>query len=516
VIKEKLVKTMIKHQAPPYLLAIILDLLSNQSTSLKMEDYLSPPFQLRCGLPQGSPLSPILYIIYNSSLLINNPLDLSQDSISLGFINDVTHLVANKKLEPAINLLEKEGEQSLQWGNRHNAIFDRKKANFMILSHRKLDIRLFNFGNISLPNSSSVKYLGIILDRKLSFKSHLDKVKKCGEQTSNQLVRISRCSYGIGLQQSRNLIISVLQLRVLFGSLIWATSRNEAAVENIINKINNAANCTILGMFRTTPINVLSRESPLIPFFDILKKKNHSFVIKKFTAPESHPIKRLLQIELNQAVSSHPSPIHNIFDRQSIPNYDLHNIERIQHHMIKPWDDFKINIRNIGIKKEEAKTTAEDQIEVLNTRQEHIIFTDGSSIPEKGTASAAILNCNQSIACRINSEDKASLFEAEVVAVKFGLDIVINKLYDPSDTFQHSSKNLNFFIDNQATILSISHAPLPKSSQLVFHEIYTKMKLLIELFNFSISLYWCPAHVGITENEAVNQLAKDATEGNHH
>jgi hypothetical protein len=34
-----------------------------------MEDSLSPLFNLKCGLPQGFPLSPILYIIYNSSLL---------------------------------------------------------------------------------------------------------------------------------------------------------------------------------------------------------------------------------------------------------------------------------------------------------------------------------------------------------------------------------------------------------------------------------------------------------------
>jgi hypothetical protein len=61
----------------------------------------------------------------------------------------------------------------------------------MILSHQKLDIKPFNFGNISLPNSSLVKYLGVILDSKLLFKSHLDKVKKCGEQTSNQLVCVS-------------------------------------------------------------------------------------------------------------------------------------------------------------------------------------------------------------------------------------------------------------------------------------------------------------------------------------
>jgi hypothetical protein len=236
VIKERMVETLIKNHAPPYLSAIILNLLSNRSTSLKMEDYISPPFELNCGLPQGSPLSPILYIIYNSSLLIKNPLDLAQDSISLGFIDDVTHLVASKDIEPTIKLLEKEGEHSLCWGNNHNAIFDRKKANFMIFTHRKLEIRPFNFGNISLPNSTSFRYLGIILDHKLSFKSHLDKVKKCGDQTVNQLVRISRCSYGVGLQQSRNLIISVLCSRVLFGSFIWATSRNEVAVKKLSTK----------------------------------------------------------------------------------------------------------------------------------------------------------------------------------------------------------------------------------------------------------------------------------------
>jgi hypothetical protein len=256
-----------------------------------MENYVSPSFQLCCGLPQGSPLSLILYIIYNSSLLINHSLDLNQDSLSLGFIDYVTHLVADKNLESAISRLKGEGNHSLTWGRQHNAIFDQKKANFMILSHRKLEIRPFNFSNISLPNSPSVRYLGIILDNKLSFKTHLDKVKKCDKQSANQLVRISRCLYGIGLQQSRTLLISVLRSQILFGSFIWATSRNEATVKKIINKINNAAVCIILGMFRTTLIDVLSRESPLINFFDALKKKNSLFLIKKFTAPDSHPIK---------------------------------------------------------------------------------------------------------------------------------------------------------------------------------------------------------------------------------
>jgi hypothetical protein len=131
----------------------------------------------------------------------------------------------------------------------------------MVFSHRKLDVRPFKFGNISLPPSLSVKYIGLILDKKLLFKSHLDKVKKCGEKTANQLVRISRCSYGIGLQQSKNLISSVLISCILFGSFIWATKRNESSVVCIINKIYHAAICIVLGLFRTTPINVLLREA---------------------------------------------------------------------------------------------------------------------------------------------------------------------------------------------------------------------------------------------------------------
>ncbi|KAG0145848.1 hypothetical protein CROQUDRAFT_93313 [Cronartium quercuum f. sp. fusiforme G11] len=46
------------------------------------------------GLPQGSPLLVLLYVIYNSSLLINNLLTPDSEKISLGFIDDVTHLVA--------------------------------------------------------------------------------------------------------------------------------------------------------------------------------------------------------------------------------------------------------------------------------------------------------------------------------------------------------------------------------------------------------------------------------------
>jgi hypothetical protein len=249
VVKERMVDTLIKKDAPPYLSAIINSLLTERSTSIKMDDFISSPFELRCGLPQGSPLSPILYIIYKSSLLIDNPLDLNQDSISLGFIDDVTHLVANKDVGVASHRLELEGERSLQWGSTHNAIFDKKKAKYMVFTHRHIQPPPLRFGEFSLPPSHTNKYLGIIFDSKLLFSDHLQKVKKCGDQTVAQMIRISRCSLGIGLQQSRNLTISVLRSRILYGSMIWASKKNQNQVKNMIDKIENQANRMILGNF---------------------------------------------------------------------------------------------------------------------------------------------------------------------------------------------------------------------------------------------------------------------------
>jgi hypothetical protein len=77
----------------------------------------------------------------------------------------------------------------------------------------------------------------------------------------------------------------------------------------------------------------------------------------------------------------------------------------------------------------------EEQIEQMTANNENMILTDGSSIPENGTASAAILNQSTAMVFRLNNDNKASAFEAEVLAIKLGLDIIISKFYNIQDPF---------------------------------------------------------------------------------
>lgn len=161
-------------------------------TNLRLQDYLSEDFEIDDGLPQGSPLSVILYIIYNSSLLIDVQISLQEDKMSLAFINDVTHLVAHKDIDVNILDLEEEGDRSLEWGRRHGAIFDKKKAQVMHFTHKKHGNPVLQFGDqVLTPLDSELRWLGLWLDPKLTFGAHIRRMQQRGKLTIMQLSRIS-------------------------------------------------------------------------------------------------------------------------------------------------------------------------------------------------------------------------------------------------------------------------------------------------------------------------------------
>lgn len=89
---QRILSTLTALGVCPTVCRLIKDYLSDRSTTIPFGEFESKPKQLAIGLPQGSPLSVILYIIYKSSLL-NQSSDIN-DTISLGFIKDVAFVTA--------------------------------------------------------------------------------------------------------------------------------------------------------------------------------------------------------------------------------------------------------------------------------------------------------------------------------------------------------------------------------------------------------------------------------------
>jgi hypothetical protein len=109
---RRLVHSLQHKGCPTYLWKLIAHFMDSRTTQLRLANYLSAEFQIAQGLPQGSPLSVILYILYNSDLLIPT-FDFGSNKVSLGFIDEVVHLTMDKQMTTAMQKLTHLGEKPL-------------------------------------------------------------------------------------------------------------------------------------------------------------------------------------------------------------------------------------------------------------------------------------------------------------------------------------------------------------------------------------------------------------------
>ena len=153
--------------------------LTNRRQCTKINGKLSPEETVVCGVPQGSVLGPLLFIIYINdmvnSLKYTHPKLFADDTNIFLFHKDLKTLYsnANEDLHSLSNWLIA-NKLSLSVGND-------KDSRYTIYSPTKLkpniNLPKLHVGDCEIPRTSSVKYLGLHIDENLNFKGHIDQLK---------------------------------------------------------------------------------------------------------------------------------------------------------------------------------------------------------------------------------------------------------------------------------------------------------------------------------------------------
>ncbi|MBW0493082.1 hypothetical protein O181_032797 [Austropuccinia psidii MF-1] len=282
---------------------------------MKLDSYFSDPIAIDRGLPQGSPLSVTLYLLYNSALLIDNLLTFEDQEILLGFVDDVAHLVSGSSYDKSLKRLHEQGNLSLNWGLKHGAVFDKKKAKVIVFSHKKIAIQeTFLFGD------QEVKWLGLMLDQKLTFKKQIAKTKAIFLSLYNQLARIIKVTYGINNQEAKQLVLAVIQSRVLYGSLVWFTKRNEKSVSCFLETAYKKCARLTTGFLLQTPIAFLKHDGVLKSLLNAHTRLLHKYIYRDWTLPPNHPVKKIVKKEIADAKQTHSSSISLVIQKEELSN----------------------------------------------------------------------------------------------------------------------------------------------------------------------------------------------------
>ena len=120
---RRLLHNLRKRSVPKPIVRWIADFLRDRRTQLKFDDFTSDPLLADCGLPQGSPLSPILYLFYSADLL---ELFDSKDCcrLSLGYIDDTVITVTSTDIATNVRILSEIVPLLLNWSHRHACHFN--------------------------------------------------------------------------------------------------------------------------------------------------------------------------------------------------------------------------------------------------------------------------------------------------------------------------------------------------------------------------------------------------------
>ena len=138
-------------------------------------DISSVTLPITYGVPQGSMLGPLLFILY-----INDLADVSEKLFTILFADDTTILIEGTQVNSMITSLNSELAKLTDWLKANKLSINVSKTHYMVFhrSRRKQDKEDILLDNTIIKQVTFTKFLGIIIDDKLKWIHQISYIKR--------------------------------------------------------------------------------------------------------------------------------------------------------------------------------------------------------------------------------------------------------------------------------------------------------------------------------------------------
>ena len=143
--------------------------LCNRRQFVKYNGCESEMLNITCGVPQGSILGPILFIIY-----INDICNVSNILKMILFADDTNAFCSGRDIVELVEVVNNELDKLNSWFRLNKLSLNVSKTNYVVFTNKRIpDYLPIKIDNKCVSRVYSTKFLGVIIDSKLNWKEHI-------------------------------------------------------------------------------------------------------------------------------------------------------------------------------------------------------------------------------------------------------------------------------------------------------------------------------------------------------
>ena len=226
-------KLKLRQVLPKQLYKILESYLANRLFRVKHGGEYSEFKDIAAGVPQGSVLGPVLFLLYTRDI------PQEEGTVVATFADDTAILATDKSIESATEKLQRALDKICEWTKIWRIALNETKSIHVNFTNKKINNLPIFINSVQIPYANEAKYLGMTLDAKLKWKSHVKKKRDELENRFREMYWLLGRHSKLSIYNKLLLYKQVLKPVWTYGVQLWGCTKrsNRDILQSFQNKV---------------------------------------------------------------------------------------------------------------------------------------------------------------------------------------------------------------------------------------------------------------------------------------